>query len=100
MTREELFVVVGALLFAIGAVRLLLTGDVVTRVIALNVSGAGSLVILGALAYGTDPSEPDPVLHALVLTGIVITVSVTGLALVLLRLAWAHETGPEEPGDG
>ncbi|MDP3894202.1 NADH-quinone oxidoreductase subunit K [Nocardioides sp.] len=84
MTREELFLVVGAALAVLGAARLLLTRDLMTRVLALNVASAGVLMILVALAMrGSD--TPDPVLHALVLTGIVITVSVTGFAIGLVR---------------
>ncbi len=95
MSRGDLYLVLGAVLFALGAVRLLLASGVMTRVLALNVAGAGSLVVLGALAYRIDPETPDPVLHALVLTGIVITVSVTGLALVLLRLRPTPEAEDE-----
>ncbi|MDZ4271004.1 MAG: NADH-quinone oxidoreductase subunit K [Mycobacterium sp.] len=85
MNRIEWFLVLGAFLFVLGSVRMLLTTDVVRRIVALNIAGAGVFVILVALAARTDP--PDPVLHALVLTGIVIAVSVTGIALVLARRA-------------
>ncbi|HSJ20011.1 MAG TPA: NADH-quinone oxidoreductase subunit K [Nocardioidaceae bacterium] len=86
MTREELFLVVGAGLAVLGAARLLLTRDLMTRVLALNVASAGVLMILVALALrGGEPGNPDSVLHALVLTGIVITVSVTGFAIGLVR---------------
>ncbi|WP_203336224.1 NADH-quinone oxidoreductase subunit K [Nocardioides limicola] len=86
MTREELFLAVGAGLAVLGAARLLLTRDLLTRVLALNVASGGVLMILVALALrGGGPDGPDPVLHALVLTGIVITVSVTGFAIGLVR---------------
>jgi multicomponent Na+:H+ antiporter subunit C len=86
MTREELFLMVGAGLAVLGAARLLLTRDLMTRVLALNVASAGVMMILVALAIRAgEPGTPDPVLHALVLTGIVITVSVTGLAIGLVR---------------
>ncbi|UXA18600.1 NADH-quinone oxidoreductase subunit K [Mycobacterium sp. SMC-4] len=93
MTRLEWFLALGAVLIALGSVRMLLDSDPVRRVVAVNVAGSGVFVILVALAARTDP--PDPVLHALVLTGIVIAVSVTGLALVLIR-----QTRPPSPGDG
>lgn len=94
MSRADLYLSLGAVLFALGAVRLLLARRQIVRIIALNVAGAGSLVVLGALAFRIDPEVPDPVLHALVLTGIVITVSVTGLALVMLRLLGQPDDGP------
>jgi multicomponent Na+:H+ antiporter subunit C len=86
MTRVEVFLLVGAALTVLGAARLLLTRDLMTRVLALNVSSAGVLMILVVLAIrGGEPGAPDPVIHALVLTGIVITVSVTGFAIGLVR---------------
>lgn len=84
MTRPELFLALGAVVTLLGAVRLLTTPDSMRRVVALNVTGAGTLLILVSLS-ATGPGEPDPVLQALALTGIVITISVTGLALVLVR---------------
>ncbi|GIG40526.1 hypothetical protein Cph01nite_22880 [Cellulomonas phragmiteti] len=74
----------GAVVTLLGAVRLLTTADLLRRVVALNVAGVGTLLVLVALA-ARGPGDPDPVLHALALTGIVITVAVTGLALVLVR---------------
>ncbi|MBB3038641.1 NADH-quinone oxidoreductase subunit K [Hoyosella altamirensis] len=85
MSRAELFIIVGVALFVFGAARMLLTADLIRRVVALNVAGAGVFLILMSLATVRDASEPDPVLHALVLTGIVITVSITGFALALIR---------------
>src|SRR5690625_4669625 len=59
-------------------------------------------MVLVLVAAHSEP--PDSVLHALALTGIVITVSVTGLALVIVRrieaphrteeMAGAQEEGP------
>ncbi|GGC61274.1 NADH-quinone oxidoreductase subunit K [Hoyosella rhizosphaerae] len=85
MTQAEWFLFVGVGLFVLGTVRMLLTVDDVRRIVALNIASAGVLVVLIALATVLNPEEPDAVLHALVLTGIVITVSITGLALVLVR---------------
>jgi multicomponent Na+:H+ antiporter subunit C len=93
VTRVEVFLLVGAALAVLGAARLLLTRDLMTRVLALNVSSAGVLMILVVLALrGGEPGTPDPVLHALVLTGIVITVSVTGFAVGLVRRIERHRS--------
>jgi multicomponent Na+:H+ antiporter subunit C len=49
--------------------------------------GAGVFHVLIAVAYRGIETIPDPVPHALVLTGIVVAVSATALALTLgLRL--------------
>jgi multicomponent Na+:H+ antiporter subunit C len=85
VTRVDAFLALGVALAMLGTARLLLTADLIRRVLALNVAGAGVLLVLVALAARADPQHPDPVLHALVLTGIVITVSVTGVALGLAR---------------
>ncbi|RMI03561.1 NADH-quinone oxidoreductase subunit K [Cellulomonas triticagri] len=84
MSTAEVYLVLGGVVTLLGAVRLLTTRDRLAQVIALNVTGTGTVLVLVALA-ATGGGEPDPVLHALALTGIVITVSVTGLALVLVR---------------
>lgn len=84
MSSAEVFLVLGGVVTVLGAVRLLTVRDHLGRVVALNVAGAGTLLVLVALA-AAGPGGTDPVLQALALTGIVITVSMTGLALVLVR---------------
>lgn len=84
MSRVDLLLTLGALLFVLGAVRLALVGDPLRRVVCLNIAGSGVFLVLLTLA-SRDQGPPDPVLQALVLTGIVIAVSVTALAVVLIR---------------
>lgn len=100
MTRADAFLLLGALLTVLGVGRLLLTGDPVRRVVALNVAGAGVMMLMLTLAGRARPAQPDPVTHALVLTSIVIMVSVTGLALVLVRRVEERADGPPDDGDG
>jgi multicomponent Na+:H+ antiporter subunit C len=85
------YLCVAAALTVLGSVRLLLARDPLVRLICINVAGSGALLALVALATRSDP--PDPVPHALVLTGIVITVAFTGVGLVLLRRT--EESPPE-----
>ncbi|EOM74318.1 hypothetical protein DW322_04060 [Rhodococcus rhodnii] len=89
MTRPEWFLVLGVVLFVLGAARMIFRTDTIHRIVALNVAGIGTLVVLISIAadLARDGAQPDPVMHALVLTGIVITVSITGLALVMARFA-------------
>ena len=77
--------------------------DLLRRVIALNVLGAGIFLLLVALARRVPGEAPDPVPHAMVLTGIVVAVSASAFALVLLRRIY-DATGrlilpDDEPGD-
>jgi multicomponent Na+:H+ antiporter subunit C len=90
MTAALLYAAVGAILFAGGFFALVATRDWLRRVIALNVIGPGAFLMLVGLAQRGADAAPDPVAHALVLTGIVVAVSATGLALALARAA-AHE---------
>jgi multicomponent Na+:H+ antiporter subunit C len=102
VTRADAYLLLGVALAGLGTARLLLTADLIRRVVALNVASAGVLMLLVALAYRAERAEPDAVLHALVLTGIVITVSVTALALGLVRrIETAQEAeATDEPGPG
>lgn len=83
MTSFAWYSIVGAVLVALGFSSMFLTADRFRRLVALNVAAGGTLVILLAVAGRADP--PDPVPHALALTGIVITVAFTGLGVVLAR---------------
>lgn len=88
MSSGPFFAVVGVLLFVSGLGGAMLSAHVVRRILALNVAGSGVFLLLVALAYQGPDAAPDPIPHALVLTGIVVAVSTTALALVLaVRLA-------------
>jgi multicomponent Na+:H+ antiporter subunit C len=76
---------VGLLLFLLGVWSFLTHEPLWRKLIALNVMGAGVFHILVAVAYRGIESPPDPVPHALVLTGIVVAVSATALALAFGR---------------
>lgn len=75
----------GIFLALLGLVAAFRHDDGLHRLVALNIAGSGVFLALVAGAAGTGNA---PVAHALVLTGIVVAVSVTGVALVLMvRLA-------------
>lgn len=97
----------GCVLFAVGMVRAFLAPARLTRIISLNVMGFGALILL--VTVGARGGSPDPVLTALAITGLVITVAFTGVAVALARALDlpdpdnASETAPEthaapEPG--
>ncbi|MBE0473209.1 NADH-quinone oxidoreductase subunit K [Rhodoferax sp.] len=83
MSSGLLFACVGALLFAMGVAGILLIGHLLRRILAFNVMGSGAFLILVGLAQRND--VPDPVPQAMVLTGIVVAVAATALALALVR---------------
>jgi len=85
LTAQMIYGITGVGLFALGLRAALLHRWILGRVLALNVCGSGVFLILVALAYRGPGAAPDPVPHALVLTGIVVAVSATALALTLGR---------------
>lgn len=77
------YAAMGVSLFAMGLLCLVLGQHPIRKILALNVMGTGIFLFLvaGAARYGL--KEPDPVPHAMVLTGIVVAVSATALGLAL-----------------
>jgi len=77
----------GVALFALGLLAVVVRPHLLHKVLALNVAGSGIFLVFVALAYRGTGSPADPVPHAMVLTGIVVAVCTTALALALaLRL--------------
>jgi multicomponent Na+:H+ antiporter subunit C len=91
MSAPFLYGAAGIILFALGLWSLLVHGTLLRQLIALNIMGGGVFHILIAVAYRGDAQAPDPVPHALVLTGIVVAVSATALALALGRRLGADD---------
>ena len=83
MSIATWYLLLGIVMVIVGALRLLMVQDLVARLIALNVTGAGSLMLLMALAARSTPI--DPVISALAITGLVITAAFTSVAAVLIR---------------
>lgn len=77
------YAAMGILLFAMGLLGLILGQHPVRKIIALNVMGTGIFLFLVAAAARYGLADPDPVPHAMVLTGIVVAVSATALGLAL-----------------
>jgi multicomponent Na+:H+ antiporter subunit C len=83
MTISLLYALVGVVLLNMGLYRLVVDPHLVKKILALNVSSSGVFLFLVAAADQTAGPVPDPVPHAMVLTGIVVAVSATALALAL-----------------
>ncbi|MEW7975715.1 MAG: NADH-quinone oxidoreductase subunit K [Candidatus Thiodiazotropha endolucinida] len=85
MTQALIYALTGAVLFMLGVRSTLLRDSLLPRILGLNVSGAGIFLIFVSLAYRGDSMPTDPIPHALVLTGLVVAISATALALALNR---------------
>jgi multicomponent Na+:H+ antiporter subunit C len=92
VTPTLLYALSGAALVAIGLAGAIAGRTLVRRILGLNILGTGIFVLIIALARRAAGETPDPVGHALVLTGIVVTVSATAVALALaVRLGNGEE---------
>ncbi len=83
MNTALLYGITGLVLFLLGMVALFTRRDLLRKILAINICGSGIFLLMISVAYDPAGGPPDPVLHALVLTGIVIAVSITGFALAL-----------------
>jgi multicomponent Na+:H+ antiporter subunit C len=97
-TDHRIYLLAGVALFAIGCYSLLVQAHLLRRIMALNIMGSGVFLVFLALGAQTPGPISDPVPQAMVLTGIVVSVCATGLALALADRVQAA-TGRAELGD-
>ena len=84
MNAILLYALIGVGLFSLGLYALIIHAHLLRKILAINVMGSGVFLILVSLARRLGESQPDAVPHAMVITGIVVAVSATALALTLM----------------
>lgn len=84
MSQWSLYALSGLVVLAVGGSALFAGEHLARRIIGANLMGSGVFLVLVALARRA-PGAPDPVPHALVLTGVVVSVSATACALALAQ---------------
>lgn len=100
MTAALLFGICGALLVGIGVFGLIAQAHLLRRILAFNVIGSGIFLLFGASGYRSPELGADPVPQAMVITGIVVALAMTALA-VTLAIRLFEETGRTNlPGEG
>ena len=97
MSTGLLFALAGAVLYAMGAAGVVLISQLLRRILAFNLMGSGAFLVLVGLAQRNDIADPVP--QAMVLTGIVVAVAATALALALTRKLHALTGHLELPDD-
>jgi multicomponent Na+:H+ antiporter subunit C len=92
MKTTMLFSIAGIAVFFIGLYCLMAYRHLLKKIIAVNVMGTGVFLFIVSIAARANILQPDPVPHAMVLTGIVVTVSATAFGLALFKRIYS-ETG-------
>ena len=98
MSYILLYALLGVGVFTLGLYALIVHAHLLRKILAINVMGTGVFLVLVALAARNQSALPDPVPHAMVITGIVVAVSATALALILM-LKVNEATGKNELPD-
>lgn len=88
--NSTVFVLVAAAIFGLGVHGLLVSSHIMRKLLALNLMLSALFLLLIVVPAAID-GRPDPVPQALVLTGIVIAVSTTAFALVLMVRLFAKQ---------
>ena len=89
------YLLAGAALFVVGFHGLVSQPHLLKKILAVNIMSSGTALVFIALAARTLGDVPDPIPHAMVLTGIVVAVCATGLALALAERVQAANGKPE-----
>ena len=90
-----LYALTGIGLFFLGLYNLIVQAHLIRKIMALNIMGSGVFLVLVGLGGPTSSTMSDPVPQAMVLTGIVVAIAATALALTLILRVQA-ETGRTE----
>ncbi|GGC60652.1 sodium:proton antiporter [Marinobacter halophilus] len=83
MTPSLLYAFAGVALCSIGLFGFVRIRHLLRKLMAFNLIGSGVFLLMVGLAQRG--GQPDPVPQALVLTGIVVAIAATALAVVLIR---------------
>ena len=107
MSQVSLYALSGIAMIAVCLYALISYPHLLRKILAINLLGSGIFLLLISFARRVPGPEPDPVPHAMVLTGIVVAVCATAFALALARRVYdetnspylpEEQETPEEPG--
>lgn len=89
------FAITAAALVGIGLYGLVSGRQLMRQLLAFNIIGSGIFLLLGSLG------RADPVPQALIITGIVVTLAATALAITLMlrQVESAGGDTPQQPGE-
>ncbi|VAX38201.1 Na(+) H(+) antiporter subunit C [hydrothermal vent metagenome] len=84
MNTVFLYSITGIIIFIIGLHGVIFYAHFLRKTLAVNIMGVGIFMFFVAMANRNPDGVPDPIPHAMVLTGIVVAVSATAFALALI----------------
>lgn len=93
MTPDTLYALTGAAVVGLGLYGLIAQHGLLRRVLAFNVTGSGIFLIFGGMGQG------DPMPQALIITGIVVALAATALAVALMIAHASAEAIDAPPED-
>jgi multicomponent Na+:H+ antiporter subunit C len=99
VSQISLYALSSVAIFAVCLYAVVVRAHLIRKILALNMMGSGVFLLLVALALRGAEDGPDPVPHAMVLTGIVVAVSATAFALSLARRLHEEKGSPYLPED-
>lgn len=99
MERATIYAVLAIAIFLVGLYSVIVRVDLLRRVVAANVMASGVFLFFIAMASREPPEVTDPVPQAMVLTGIVVSISATALGLALVRYIQASTGTTRLPED-
>lgn len=97
MILQNRFAVTAVVLFGVGLMNMLLQQNLLRKVVGFNIMDSAVFLLLASLGYidggtapivgdqGFDPLYINPIPSGLVLTGIVVSVSITAFSLALIQ---------------
>ncbi|MCA9402324.1 MAG: cation:proton antiporter subunit C [Candidatus Omnitrophica bacterium] len=84
MSAAMFYSFVGIMIIVTGLRGMVACRHLLRKVLAVNLMGTGIFMFLIALANRDPAGPPDPVPHAMVLTGVVVAISATALVLTMV----------------
>ena len=99
MSAGIIYALVGAALFGVGLYALIVKAHLIRKILALNVMGGGTFLMLVGVGGIGVRGVTDAVPQAMVITGIVVAVSATALALTLMIRLFRETGSAELPGE-
>lgn len=99
MSTFLLFSLTAVVLICLGVHGLIIRRHLLRKVMALNIISGGIFLLLISTAYRNRAEAADPIPQAMVLTGIVVTISATAFALALIRRIHRDDPDADDEGD-